>query len=34
MPKLIILRSAFMGVLQLARGIKTKQLWKTRKNEA
>lgn len=34
MPKLIILRSAFMGVLHLARGIKTKQLLKTRKMRA
>lgn len=34
MPKVIILRSAFMGVLHLARGIKTKQLLKTRKMRA
>lgn len=33
MLKLLILGSAFMGVLVLARGIKTKQLLKIRKNE-
>lgn len=33
MLKLVILWSAFTGVLVLARGIKTRQLLKTRKNE-